>query len=270
MHTAPSLLELQRQFLAALYDPDASGSVAAIAGNGLQPDARLHIYRHGCEAIHDAALRTTYPAVLALVGADFFGQVARGYRRAHPSRSGNLQAFGAGFAQYLGSVPEARTLAYLPDVARLEWLRQESALAADAGPMTPESFARQCAGISASLHISLHPSVRLLASRYAVLTIWRYALRPTTERLTLADAGESVVLWREDGEVAMAALDGASFACIAALVRGNTLDAARAAAMVLDAGFDLSACLGSLFRHGLIAGTTPFVVRSRKESPACR
>lgn len=98
MHAAPALPELQRQFLAALYDVGVPGPVSAIDGHGLEPDARLRIYRKSGAAIHTGALRTSYPAVLALVGEDFFDQTALGYRRARPSRSGNLQIFGDGLA----------------------------------------------------------------------------------------------------------------------------------------------------------------------------
>jgi hypothetical protein len=269
MHAAPALPDLQRQFLAALYDVDLPGPVAAIAGHGLEPDARLRIYRHSSEAIHAGALRTSYPAVLALVGEDFFDQTALGYRRAHPSRSGNLQTFGDSLADYLETLPEIDGLAYLPDIARLEWLRQECALAADADPLTPGAFAQSRTAARESARIDLLPSLRLLASRHQIFTIWRYALQPTSEGLTLDGAGENVMLWREDGEVAMAPLDGASFACIAALARGDTLDAAGAEARACEPGFDLEACLASLIRHGLITAITP-IDDSREEPAPCR
>ena len=115
MRTVPTLSEWQRQFLDALYDTDAPGPHATILANGLEPGARLRIYRHSSEAIHAGALRITYHAVLALVGEDYFDQTVRGYRRAHPSQSGNLQTFGARFAEYLETLPELRSIAYLPD-----------------------------------------------------------------------------------------------------------------------------------------------------------
>ncbi len=252
MHTAPTLPELQRRFLAALYDDGAPGPVEAIAGNGLEPSARLRIYRHSCSGIHIGALRATYPAVLALVGEAFFDQTARGYQSTHPSGSGNLQTFGAQFAKYLQSLPATRELSYLPDIARLEWVRQRAALAAGADTPPPATFAPLLAEAGVSQRIGLHPSMQWLASRYPVLTIWRYATDPTPEDLQPPDTGEQVVLWREGNEVAMAALDAASFTCIEALASGDTLDHAHAAAKSLDTDFDLRACLASLAERGLI------------------
>jgi len=257
MHAAPALPELQRRFLAALYDDAKPGPVEAIAGNGLEPSARLRVYRHSCNEIQTGALRATYPAVLALVGTAFFAQTARGYRRAHPSLHGNLQGFGADFAEYLETLPSIAGFPYLPDVARLEWRRQLSALAADAEPVTLEAVARQQVRAAGSLDTRLHPSVHLLDSRHPVLTIWHYATDPTPAGLHLTGAGEQVVLWREEGEVAMATPDPASFACTDALSRSKSLEHARAAALAIDPDFDLLACLTSLAGHGLIVALHP-------------
>ena len=269
MHAMPTLPELQRQFLAALYDAGAPGPAAGIDGHGLEPDARLRIYRNSCAAIHTGALRTSYPAVLALVGGDFFDQAALGYRRAHPSRSGNLQGFGEGFADFLETLPETRALPYLPDVARLEWLRQACALAADADPPAPGPAAQACAVACESARVDFLPSLRLLASRHQVFTIWRYALQPASEGLVLDGTGENVMLWREDGEVAMAPLDDASFACIAALARGDRPAAAGARAQACDPGFVLADCLASLIRHRVVTAVTP-QLEIRKEPVTCR
>lgn len=252
MDTAISLRDLQQQFMAALYDADAPGPVTAIAGNGLTAAARLRIYRNSCNEPQTEALRMTYPAVLALVGDAFFDQTARGYRHAHPSRSGNLQAFGANLGDYLETLTSCRAYPYLPDVAQLEWLRQETILAPDAAAVTSDAFIERVRAATSPIRVVLHPSLHLVRSQYPILRIWRYALEPSTEPPTLGD-GECVVLWREDRAVAMGAVDPASFACIAAMQQGSTLDAAQTAAMALDPDFDVSMCIGTLLEHGLVA-----------------
>lgn len=258
MHAAPSLHELQQQFMAALYDPAASGPLNAIAGHGLAPEARMRIYRRSCNETQTAALRVTYPAVAALVGAAYFEQAARGYRRAHPSRSGNLQAFGDAFAEYLETLPGCRSLPYLPDVARLEWVRQLTILAPESAPLDPETLASAIRSAGAALRPVTHPSLHLLASRHPVLTIWHYALHPGNDELELGEMGEGVALWREGGEVAMAALDPASFACIGAIMRGASLGEAQRLATAADPSFELDACLASLVEHGLVIGFRPY------------
>lgn len=268
MHAAPALPELQRRFLAALYDDAAPGPVDAIVGHGLEPAARLRIYRHSCSAIQTGALHTTFPAVLALIGEGFFDSTVHAYRRAYPSASGNLQSFGANFAEYLAGLPALAAFAYVPDVARLEWQRQLTVLAADGVPLPAVGVAQQLARAEGALTIGLHPSAHVLASSHPVLTIWRYATAPTSDDLQLAGTGEPVVLWREDGEVAMASPDAASFACISALARGLTLGDAYAAGQASDPGFDVSACLESLAAQGLIVAHNQ--THSQQEDASCR
>lgn len=264
MHVVPSLLEDQRRFLAALYNDAEPGPIEAIAGAGLEPDARLRIYRHSSALIHTQTLRTTYPALLALVGEVFFEQVAVRYRGAYPSRRGNLQAFGAHFADFLESLPETRALPYLGDVARLEWLRQQTALAAEASAQTATDFKNRLAKAEGQVRLVLHPSLQLFASPHAVLSIWRYAMHPAPEHLALPERGDNVVLWRDGVEVAMAALDDASFTCIHALTHAATLEVAIAEARALDPAFDPEACVASLAEHGLITGC-----HERSESTPC-
>ena len=253
MSAAPALRELQRGFADAVL---GRGDDAArwVVGAGLAPAARLQVYANTSAGTQIDALRGTYPAVLALVGEDFFEAAAARYRLLHPSTHGNLQDFGGAFADFLAAMPEAAALAYLPDVAHLEWLRQEAALAADATPL--DAVAPVALDAGGPVRLILHPSLRLLASAYPVLTIWRYATASASGRLQLEGRGEQVVLWRDGSDVALAATDAASHACIAALAGGRDLDAAHADALAADAHFDLAACLRSLIAQGLVVAFT--------------
>ena len=188
------------------------------------------------------------------MGDDFFADAAMRYRRERPSRSGNLQEFGADFPDFLESLPGARYLAYLGDVARLEWLRQETALAPD--PTVADA--------RAAPRVDLHPSVRLLASPHAVLTLWKYAIAGGGDRLQLPVPGEHVLLWRSGDEVGMACVDTATFAYVMALRAGSPIEIARHAAIRHDPEFAAEACLASLadealirFIHPAVEDTTP-------------
>ena len=250
MPAAPRLRELQQGFAAAMLGGD--GGVATwITGAGLEPSARLRIYEHAIAATLTAALSDSYPGVLALVGADFFDVMAARYRRQHPSTSGNLQHFGAALADFIADMPEASPLPYLPDVARLEWCRQLTALAADAATVD----ARRCAEVAAAaperLRMRLHPSVQLLRSDHAVLSLWQWCQAPG-DAAPSVNAGELVLLWRDEGDVAMAALDPATFRCIELLAGGRDVAAAWAGAREVDPAFDLEFCLRDLLAHGMV------------------
>ncbi len=250
MHSAPSLPELQRQFAAAVLDEKSSPLDAWVLGNGLTPEARLQIYRNIVRNNHAAALRTAFPTVLKLVGEDFFESAAVRYLSDCPTTSGNLQDYGNDFAEFLAQMPEASGLAYLPDVARLEWARQESYLAADAESISLIALAdiKETDG----LRVQLHPSVRLVSSTHPVLDIWQFCQQSQAKHLDLAGKQQRVLLWRDGTQIAMQEVSGGTHALIAALLKDVTLASAHENALAVDNDFDFSACLHWLFTNGLV------------------
>jgi hypothetical protein len=254
MPAAPRLHELQQGFAAAVMGRDHAVATWVV-GAGLEPAARLSIYANSGAATLTAALRDSYPGVLALVGEDFFDAMAARYRQQHPSVCGNLQHFGAALAGFIAGMPEAGALRYLEDVARLDWRRQLAALAADATPVDAISTAEVVAVATEKLRIQLHPSVQMLRSDYAVMTLWQWCQAPS-DAPPRVDEGEQVLLWRHASDVAMAALDPATFRWIEMLADGHDVAAAWACARELDNTFDLESCLRDLLGHGLVVAFT--------------
>ena len=106
---------------AALLGGDASRAAAAVARDGLSPEARLSIYRHHVRSTLTAVLEDAFPVVRRLVDPRFFAYAADAFIRQQPPAGPCLFEFGAGLADFLAAFPPCRDLPYLPDVARLEW-----------------------------------------------------------------------------------------------------------------------------------------------------
>jgi hypothetical protein len=121
--TSPSLYELQRAFIAATIDEEAQYSVLDARG--------LAVHRNNWRSNLCGALRITYPVVERLVGAEFFAYTANCFIDNHPSRSANLEDYGAEFAEFLQAFKPAQSLRYLADVARLEAAIENVLVAAD-------------------------------------------------------------------------------------------------------------------------------------------
>ena len=254
MTTAPSLLELQREFMAWVLGDSSADAAASVRGNGLAPDARLGIYRNIVFSNLTATLATDYPAIKALVGEAFFESTAARYIRDEPSRSGNLQDYGARFPEFLACLPEAASLPYLADVARLEWARQESLLAADAMQLDPARLMDIPDDKQHALQLQLHPSLRLVDSVHPILDIWLFCQNPDGKRLNLDGNGQCVMLWRSDSQIAMRAIDPALRILLHSMQTGASLAAAHYAATAADEDFDLNTALQSLFADALITG----------------
>jgi len=257
MHAPPSLSELQAGFARAMIDGTAPALLPWIDTRGVAPAARLQIYRHAILATHVASLVTSFPAVERMLGTECFDGWATRYAAWHGSRSGNLQNLGDDFANYLLAQAELKELGWLGPLARLDWLRQRCILAADADAL--DAVAMQAALLAAvdDPLLQLLPSVQAIAAPFPLLDLWRYCESPQTHTVDLQAGAQGVLLWREDGQVAMQACTPADVAFVLALKRDAPVSAAMAAAHALDGAAPLPALLGPVLAHALIQGISP-------------
>src|SRR5213596_1403950 len=116
----PALRELQTLFKASLLAGDEEAVIQQIEGDGLDPRARLAVYRHHILTTLTAVLESAYPVVCRLVDRRFFAYAADAFIRRHPPTGPCLFEYGADLAPFLADFPACRHLVYLPDVARLE------------------------------------------------------------------------------------------------------------------------------------------------------
>jgi hypothetical protein len=108
----PSLLELQLQLRRAVLGGEAAGLAGSIRGDGLDPAARLRIYRNHAFATLGTVLEDTFPVVCRLVDKRFFAYAAHEYLREHPPHSRCLVAYGADFADFLAGFEPCKDLPY--------------------------------------------------------------------------------------------------------------------------------------------------------------
>jgi hypothetical protein len=238
-----SLREVQSGLLLALSEGDDE-VLPLIDAAGLGAARRVQIYRNNMLASLTGALRAVYPVVDRLVGEEFFDFTAREYVGRHPSRSGNLHAFGNAFPEFLRGFAPAAALPYLGDVAALEWAYHEVFHAADAPALDLDRLAAVDPADYGKLRFAAGPASRALESVYPILQIWRVnqAGFSGDQRVDLDRGGEYVLVARPALDVELHALsqgeyalftqlrDGANFeqACEAALKTGSELDLAEA------------------------------------------
>src|SRR6202030_4203838 len=100
----PSLRELQSGVMRALLDGETERAAPLIAARGIAPAHALSVYANTARTNFIESLISSYPAIRRWVGDYYFGQCARGFHARHPSRSGDLQPAGTGFAQHLAEL----------------------------------------------------------------------------------------------------------------------------------------------------------------------
>ena len=105
----PSLREVQRGFVAATVFGDNGALVdLGIVAGGLDPAARIAVYRNNALGNYRKALATTYPVVQRLVGISLFNAAIDAFVRAHPSPRGDVNRYGGELAGFLATYPPAR------------------------------------------------------------------------------------------------------------------------------------------------------------------
>jgi len=199
----PSLRELQSGLMRALLDAEPDGAVPLIAARGIAPEHRLGVYANNARTNFIESLISSYPAVRRLVGEDYFRQCARGFHARHPSLSGDLQPAGTRFAEYLSELHGGDEFRYLCEVARLEWLVEESLLAADHGPLDLAKLQQVLPDDYDDLRFCLHPSARLFASNYPCFAIWKANVGSDAEPelIDLGAGPDRVLLVRNRGQL---------------------------------------------------------------------
>lgn len=242
------LLDLQRRFQRALHEDDG-----ALDGIVVDAARRLAIHKTTIEGGLLGTLANGFPALRRVVGGAIFASLAREFIDTAPPRHPLLSTYGHGFPAFVASHPLAASLPYLQDLARVEWARQESYLAADAPLLDAASLNIADPDSLSLLALRLHPATRVVTSPFPVHTIWRLNQPDVDDKdipsvdMTVA---EHVIITRPNMEVVTRAISLADAALVRAVMGGARLGAAVEGAFALAPNFDVTQALAGHFANG--------------------
>lgn len=218
-----------------------SALTAAIEPANYPADVALEVYRNNYRGNLQDALAGTYPVTRRLVGDDFFRFMARQYIGLHPSKSANLHRYGEKLADFLADFEPAQSLAYLPDVARLEWACQLACFAADEA----QDFFASLARVPPERYpeLVLHASCRIIRSDYPIAAIW-HAHQADGDFDIDPGCGAVIALVSRRGDaVVVDELSEADAHWLQCIQQGQTLGVATAGTLEKHPGFDLQQAL---------------------------
>ncbi len=257
-----SLRELQEACYRAFALGDTASLLPAVRGNGIAPESRIEVYRNNNREAYRKALAASFPVVERLVGEQCFAGLARKYAQEHPSRCGDLQRFGARFAALLDGIYADSRFCYLSDVAHLEWALEEVHLEPDEPTVELAALSKFNPEDYGDLVFTVRRAIRLVESRFPVLSIWRANQPGNDSRVDLDHGGENVFVARQDNDLKLGRLDDDAFALASALAQGLCLADAwkpRSDSENGDSAHgapDLAAALGEILNSGLFADVT--------------
>ena len=212
----------------------------------------MAVYRN--TVLHGAveALRANFPVVEQILGGEMFESVAVDFATECPPRRPVLAVYGARFADWLEEQAWVRDLPYLPDVARVERLRLESLMAADADSIAPEKLG--AAINAAGGRPALHPSVRFDWLKTPAMSIWLAHQQPLGSEIAPEWKAEGALFVRPSAFVLHSPRIGAAaHRMLFGLRIGETVQACMAAALRLYPNEDCTAVFASLVNLGVFA-----------------
>jgi hypothetical protein len=240
----------QAEFAAALLDPEAALPAGIVGPDGRPAPKRFSVYRNNVALSLTRALEAAFPTVRKLVGDDFFAAMAGVFLRAHPPQSRMLMLYGGAMPEFLESFQPVSHLGYLADVARVDQAMRESYHAGDSTPLSEAEFQRLVGEDIAGLRLRLAPSVRLVRSRWPVVSIWEANHEGGAS--PKAEAEDALIL-RPEFDPRPHRLPAAGAEFIANLAAGQPLGLAVDAA---GDRFDLPGVLGLLIQGRAITGVS--------------
>lgn len=242
------------EFARAVSNPDLPVPLGLTAWNDSDPAVRFAVHRNNIHSSLIDALADNFPVVRELVGEEFFRAMAQHFVRACLPRSRLLAFYGEAFADFVAGFPPAKSLPYLPDVARLEMARVLAYHAAD-----HESVGEQALQVAmgsgdqiAELRLQLRPSLAVVDSAYAVVSLW--AAHQGLVELVDVDPlrPECALILRDELDVLVLRLAPGVAGLLDALSLGRGLGDAASRALSEAPLFDLAAALALLLRHGAV------------------
>ncbi len=246
------LSHFQDEFAHALAadDPAQAGEPRLQLG---QPG--FAIYRNTVARGCIDALAANYPAVARLVGEEWFRAAAALFSRASLPRHPALVLYGEEFTDFLRRFAPARTLPYLPGVARLDRFWTESHTARDAAPLDPRALAGLSPQGLGALVLEPHPAARWAwFDEGPIYTLWRLNREGADVEACPAWHPEGALLTRPRDAVRWRPIDPATVAFLDACAQGSCAAEAAGAALAASPATDLTTLLATLLEAGAFSG----------------
>ena len=231
----------QTTFREALLDPEAARPNGLKDGKGQPAGRRFDVYRNNVTVSLTEALEVGFPVIRKLVGQENFKLLASAYLRRHPPHSPLMMHFGADMPLFLAEFEPTRNTGYLPDVARLELAIRASYHAADADAVNAADLEALPPEVLIGSRVQLASSLRLVRSRWPILSIWRFNVEEGANSPEMA--AEDVLVARPDLDPVPGLLPPGGAEFINALLTGATFGDAMDKASDASRDFDLPVVL---------------------------
>lgn len=173
------LANIEKTFVGSLLQPQENDTAflsELLPLNSINKEMQLSIYRSNINGAHQKVLGQVYPAILNILGEDYFNQLCRLYRLEYPSVDADLNHYGEKFSLFIKEQIERHKeligLEYLADLAWLEWNWHASYYAKNDKAFSFEKLALIDPELQDKIYFRISNAFSLHSTIYPLLDIW--------------------------------------------------------------------------------------------------
>lgn len=191
---------------------------------GVTGEERMEVYAKGYRARIRESLAEVYEGVHHVLGSERFDELSELYARRYPSHNYNLNYAGRHLPELLPHFSASRSLPFLSDLAKLEWLVWEAFHSFDGAPLQPSQIQEIPMEEWENMKIVFQPSVRLITSDWPILDLWLARHRRAGEPpLDWVGRPQRVLVGRKEDQVRCELLDSNQYRLLEGLLAGKSL-----------------------------------------------
>lgn len=250
-----SLASFQEAFSQAIFstelDPELVAQIPHMAQSprGLQQFAAYR--ERALQGLQDT-LRTVYPSVAAVMGAEEFTRAARAFLLQSAPQSPDPVRIAEPFGKFLERYVTEENLPHLPDLATLDYGCFKAEQAIEATAMNTRIFTDLSPEQLAARRIQLHPACFWMSSPYAIYDLWRFHHTPYSSQPLSVESPQEVVIIRPQLHVEVHRVDLGLVKVLDAIDGGETLNDALIQGSAADPEFNAVAAIQFLIQNSLI------------------
>jgi hypothetical protein len=155
--------------------------------------------------------------------------------------------YGDAMPQFLRRFEPAKSIAYLPDIAKVELALRQAYHAADAQPIAADALAALAPDALMGTRLRIAPATQTITSDQPIYGIYRAMTQDDAPKPVMEP--QAVLVTRAGFDPEIHGVNAAAARCVEALVAGKTLGEAIATS---DDTLDLGATLGLLLAQGAV------------------
>lgn len=207
-----TLNQLQQQFSDALLYKNELIESEIKEKNTFSNNELLQIYRNSFVMGVTEALAITYQHTFSLVGEAFFNAVARQFILQQPPQENNIISYGEGFSDFLQHREQLKSLPYIAEMARFEWLLEETTNAAvQTEKLDLNKLARVQAAQFADIIFQIPSHIRFFSSEQNIQHLYQMLINDQVQETDLNQASYIALKKKADFSVELICLSKDEF-----------------------------------------------------------